>query len=138
MAKDKIKVVAGTIIQYGNKILMCKRAEKQAYGGEWSIPLGSVHSNESPINGAKREFFEETNIKLTGDIKLIDIITKEKGTMIYVYYKNSGKELMPDLENAKDGSEHTECGYFSYDELPFGDKQDEIYDIIKKVLGDRK
>jgi ADP-ribose pyrophosphatase YjhB (NUDIX family) len=128
MAKDKIKVVAGTIIQYGNKILMCKRAEKQAYGGEWSIPLGS----------AKREFFEETNIKLTGDIKLIDIITKEKGTMIYVYYKNSGKELMPDLENAKDGSEHTECGYFSYDELPFGDKQDEIYDIIKKVLGDRK
>ena len=130
-----MKVVAGTIIQYGNKVLMCKRAEKQAYGGQWSIPLGGVNSNESPIHGAKREFFEETNIKLTGDIKLIDIITKEKGTIIYVYYKNSGKEIIPDLENAKDGHEHTECGYFSYDELPFGDKYDEIYEIIKKVLG---
>ncbi len=54
-----MKVVSGTIIQYGDKVLMCKRAEKQAYGGEWSIPLGKVNTNESPINGAKREFFED-------------------------------------------------------------------------------
>ena len=130
-----MKVVAGTIIQYGDKVLMCKRAEKQAYGGQWSIPLGGVNPNESPINAAKREFYEETNIKLSGDIKLIDIITRDNGTIIYVYYKNSGKELIPDLENAKDGEEHTECGYYGKDELPFGEKNDEIYEIIKRVLG---
>lgn len=131
-----MKVVAGTIIQYGNKVLMCKRAEKQAYGGKWSIPIGGVNPNESPLNGAKREFFEETNIKLTGDIKLIDIITSENGTIIYVYYKNSGKELIPDLENAKDGREHDICGYYGKDELPFDDNDnDEIYKIIRKVLG---
>ena len=135
MKTHKIKVVAGTIIQYGDKVLMCKRAQKQAYGGQWSIPLGGVNENESPINGAKREFFEETNIRLTGDIKLIDIITRDNGTIIYVYYKNSGKELIPDLENAKDGKEHTECGYYGKDELPFGEKHDEIYEIIKRVLG---
>jgi ADP-ribose pyrophosphatase YjhB (NUDIX family) len=135
MNTDKMKVVSGTIIQYGDKVLMCKRAEKQAYGGEWSIPLGKVNTNESPINGAKREFFEETNIKLTGDIKLIDIITRDNGTIIYVYYKNSGKELIPDLENAKDGKEHTQCGYYGKDDLPFGEKYDEIYEIIKRVLG---
>jgi ADP-ribose pyrophosphatase YjhB (NUDIX family) len=135
MNTDKMKVVSGTIIQYGDKVLMCKRAEKQAYGGEWSIPLGKVNTNESQINGAKREFFEETNIKLTGDIKLIDIITRDNGTIIYVYYKNSGKELIPDLENAKDGKEHTQCGYYGKDDLPFGEKYDEIYEIIKRVLG---
>ena len=70
-----------------------------------------------------------------GDIKLIDIITKDNGTIIYVYYKDSGMELIPDLENAKDGHEHTECGYYSYDELPFeNEDDDEIYKIIARVL----
>jgi ADP-ribose pyrophosphatase YjhB (NUDIX family) len=135
MNSKKVKVVAGVIIQYGDKVLMCKRAENRTYAGQWSIPMGHVENNESPLNGAKREFFEETNIKLSGDIKLIDIITKDNGTIIYVYYKNSGKELMPDLENAKDGSEHDICGYFSYDELPFeNEDDDEIYEIISRVL----
>lgn len=135
MDSEKVKVAAGVIIQYGKKVLMCKRAENKVYGGQWSIPMGHVERNESPLNGATREFYEETNIKLGGDIKLIDIITKDSGTIIYVYYKNSGRELMPDLENAKDGYEHTECGYYSYDELPFeNEDDDEIYKIIARVL----
>lgn len=133
---EDIKIVSGVIIQHGNKVLMCKRAKGKSYGGQWSIPMGHLHKNESPLNGLKREFYEETNIKLTGDIKLIDILTRENGTIIYVYYKNSGKELNPDLENAKDGREHDICGYFSYDELPFDESSvDEIHKIIQKVLG---
>jgi len=135
MDSEKVKVAAGVIIQYGDKVLMCKRAENKVYGGQWSIPMGHVERNESPLNGATREFYEETNIKLGGDIKLIDIITKDSGTIIYVYHKNSGQELIPDLENAKDGFEHTECGYYSYDELPFeNEDDDEIYKIIARVL----
>lgn len=135
MDSEKVKVAAGVIIQYGDKVLMCKRAENKVYGGQWSIPIGHVERNESPLNGATREFYEETNIKLGGDIKLIDIITKDNGTIIYVYYKNSGRELIPDLENAKDGHEHTDCGYYSYDELPFeNEDDDEIYKIIARVL----
>ena len=135
MDSEKVKVAAGVIIQYGDKVLMCKREENKVYGGQWSIPLGHVERNESPLNGATREFYEETNIKLGGDIKLIDIITKDNGTIIYVYYKDSGMELIPDLENAKDGHEHTECGYYSYDELPFeNEDDDEIYKIIARVL----
>ena len=135
MDSEKVKVAAGVIIQYGDKVLMCKRAENKVYGGQWSIPIGHVERNESPLNGASREFYEETNIKLGGDIKLIDIITKDSGTIIYVYYKKSGLELIPDLENAKDGFEHTECGYYSYDELPFeNEDDDEIYKIIARVL----
>jgi len=135
MDSEKVKVAAGVIIQYGDKVLMCKREENKVYGGQWSIPMGHVERNESPLNGATREFYEETNIKLGGDIKLIDIITKDSGTIIYVYYKNSGRELIPDLENAKDGREHTECGYYSYEDLPFeNEDDDEIYKIIARVL----
>jgi hypothetical protein len=35
---------------------------------------------------------------------------------------------MPDLENAHDGFEHTECGYFSKDELP------KTTDVMKKFI----
>ena len=135
MNSEKVKVVSGVIVQSGDKVLMCKRAENKLYGGLWSIPIGHVEDNESPRDAAIREFFEETNIKLNNELKLIDIITENDGTRIYVYYINSDVQLIPDLENAKDGREHEICGYYSYDELPFeNEDDDEIYKIIARVL----
>ncbi len=130
-----MNVVSGVIIQSGDEVLMCKRAKNKAHGGKWSIPIGHVENDESPKNAAVREFFEETNIKLTGELKLIDIITEKNGTIIYVYYKNSDEKLIPDLENAKDGREHEMCSYFNIMNLPFENEHvDEIYKIIARVL----
>ena len=39
-----------------------------------------------------------------------------KGFM-YVYGLEVEDEIYPDLDNAKDGGEHSECGYFGVDEL---------------------
>ena len=41
---------------------------------------------------------------------------------------NLSDEVLPNLEKAKDGHEHTKCGYFSKDELP------QTTDKLKKVL----
>ena len=45
-----------------------------------------------------------------------------KGTkissMMYVFLIDVDKPIHPDLENAEYGEEHSECGYFSIDELP--------------------
>jgi hypothetical protein len=41
---------------------------------------------------------------------------------------NLSDEVLPNLEKAKDGHEHTECKYFSKDELP------QTTDKLKKVL----
>jgi hypothetical protein len=38
--------------------------------------------------------------------------------MMYVFGTDVKDEIHPDLENAIDGEEHTECGYFGMDELP--------------------
>jgi hypothetical protein len=43
--------------------------------------------------------------------------TKQKG-MMYVFGTDVEDEINPDLENAIDGEEHTECGYFSMNDLP--------------------
>jgi hypothetical protein len=47
---------------------------------------------------------------------------------MYVFVMNSADEELPDLKRAVDGKEHTECGYFSKDELP------PTTDKLKKVL----
>ena len=53
---------------------------------------------------------------------------------MYVYSLEVDKEIYPDLENAVDGGEHTECGYFGINNLPLDKKNDEFYNIIVKNL----
>ena len=53
---------------------------------------------------------------------------------MYVYSLEVDEEIYPDLENAVDGGEHTECGYFSISNLPLDKKNDEFYNIIVKNL----
>lgn len=131
-----MRVVSGVIIKSNNKVLMCKRSKGESLAGRWSIPSGHANPMESPLNAAKREFFEETNIRLKGTLKLIDMIKPKNGGIMYIYFKSSVNEIIPDLVNAKDGREHSECGYFTYDNLPFDkNDDDELYKIIRKVLG---
>lgn len=44
------------------KILITKRHPDKPYGGMWEISGGSVISGETPLEGAKRELFEETGL----------------------------------------------------------------------------
>lgn len=47
-------------------ILACERNDIR---GAWQIPQGGVNANEAPLNAAKRELFEETNITSVEFIK---------------------------------------------------------------------
>ena len=120
-----MKKYAGVIVRKDNKCLFCKRnANLKNFGGEWSIPGGKVEPDEEIPNAAQREFQEETNHHLTTPTYFLGVIkrmnregTKQKGVM-YVFGTDVDEEIHPDLENALDGDEHTECGYFSVDDLP--------------------
>ena len=48
---------------------------------------------------------------------------------MYIYFNDSPEEIIPNLETAKDGEEHSECGYFDKDELPTP-----ISDQLKKLI----
>jgi 8-oxo-dGTP pyrophosphatase MutT (NUDIX family) len=120
-----MKKYAGVIVRKDDKCLFCKRnADLNNFGGEWSIPGGSVEKGEEIPNAAQREFYEETAYQLETPIYFLGVIkrmnregTKQKG-MMYVFGTDVKDEIHPDLENAIDGEEHTECGYFGMDELP--------------------
>jgi ADP-ribose pyrophosphatase YjhB (NUDIX family) len=119
-----MKKSAGVIVKSGNKCLLCKRSNVETYSGEWSIPGGKVEPGEEIIDAANREFYEETNKTLTGELEFVGVMSRmnRKGTkissMMYVFLIDVDKPIHPDLENAEYGEEHSECGYFSIDDLP--------------------
>ena len=119
-----MKKYAGIIVRCDNKVLLCKRNSQTTLPGFWSCPAGSVEEDEPTKAAAIREFIEETDLPVLGDIEFAAIIkrynrdgSKVKG-MFYTYLMDVEEEMFPDLENAYDGDEHTECGYFGKDELP--------------------
>ena len=136
----EFKRYAGVLVKNKNKVLLCKRAPKESMPGVWSIPSGHIEEGESPLDGALREFEEETNIKLPSKLQLISFINrykkdlKTKKGMVYVFYYDSEKELIPDLDKAKDGHEHTECAYFSKNDIPETRDNEQLTKIIEKVL----
>jgi len=136
----KFQRYAGVILKKNNKVLLCKRAPEKSLPNTWSIPSGHLEDGESPGQGAIREFYEETNIELGTDISLVGFLNKmrkdgiTKKGIVYVFFKETGEDVKPDLENASDGFEHTECRFFSKEELPEQKENEDLIKIIKKLL----
>jgi ADP-ribose pyrophosphatase YjhB (NUDIX family) len=130
-----MKKYAGVLLKNRNKVLLCKRAPGEIRANTWSIPCGHIEEDEKPKDAAIREFKEETNINLDTSIKLLDFIkTENDNGIIFVFFKEVEKEIEPDLEKAKDGHEHTKCGYFNLIDIPIKDKKDDLYKIISKIV----
>jgi ADP-ribose pyrophosphatase YjhB (NUDIX family) len=136
---ERTKRYGGIIVKCNNEVLLCKRNNFGDLPGVWSIPAGKLGKTENALVGAKREFFEETNIEVKDNIKLVGFINRKtrdgestKGLM-YVFLYEVNEKIYPDLENAIDGEEHTECGYFTEETLPM-DKNDQLYLLIKNIL----
>lgn len=136
----KFQRYAGVVLKKGNKVLLCKRSPEKSLPNTWSIPSGHLEDGESPGQGAIREFYEETNIELGTDIGLVGFLNKmrkdgiTKKGIVYVFFKETEEDLKPDLENASDGFEHTECRFFSKEELPEQKENEDLIKIIKKLL----
>jgi 8-oxo-dGTP pyrophosphatase MutT (NUDIX family) len=135
-----LKRYSGVILKCKNKVLLCKRAKGQSLANQWSVPVGGIEKNESPDDAARREFMEETDIKLPAQIEFIDIINKyqkdgtTKDGVFFVFKSDINKEILPDLDNAEDGDEHSECRYFTTNDLPITKDNKDLMKIIKKII----
>ena len=67
-------VVEIMTIACASKILVTKRHPCKHFGNTWEFTAGSVLAGESSRDGARRELFEETGIKVSAE-KLIHIAT---------------------------------------------------------------
>lgn len=53
--------------------------------GAWSIPKGEFTENEDPLDAAKREFFEETGITISGSFRPLRTIRQKDGKLVYAW-----------------------------------------------------
>ena len=98
--KNDTNRVSKIISTFNNKFLML-----QTKNGQFELPGGHIQRGESPIDGAKREFFEETGV----DIKKIKQISSNSSRVLYrCYIKTS---------NIKLSSEHKSFRFVSEREL---------------------
>jgi ADP-ribose pyrophosphatase YjhB (NUDIX family) len=136
----KFERYSGIIVKNKDKVLLCKRAPNKSLPNIWSIPSGHIEDGESPGQAAIREFFEETNIEIPTDIELVGFLNKyrkdgeTKKVMVYVFFKETKEQVKPDLEKALDGHEHTECRFFTKENLPNEKGNEDLMKIIKNIL----
>lgn len=64
------KIVTGCIVEWQDRILLCKRAIEPRYGW-WTLPAGFMETGESTTQAARRETLEEAN----ADVEILDLYT---------------------------------------------------------------
>ncbi len=65
--------VAGAILVWQDKVLLCKRAIEPRYG-LWTLPAGFMENNETVHQAAIREAIEEANVQ-AGPLKLFGVFS---------------------------------------------------------------
>ncbi len=135
------KTYTGVVVKCDNKVLLAKRNNQGAFPGMWSIFGGKLEEGESTMEGAKREFFEETSVDIKGkDLKFVGLIPRHtrdgkkiKGLM-YVYLLEVETCVEPDLGSAIDGEEHTEWKYFDLNEIESEKTGQYMYKLLEIIL----
>lgn len=57
---------AGVLVRCGDRVFVAQRSLHCHNGGTWAIPGGALDLDESPLEGALREFAEEIGHELAG------------------------------------------------------------------------
>jgi len=132
--KKKIGVGIGILLMKKGKILLGKRhdnpikADSELHGeGTWTMPGGKLEYGETFEEGAVRETFEETGIKLN-KTKII-CINEDKN--IYAHYVTIGLycEDFEGYPQVMEPDEVTEWRWFTISEMP-----KKIFEPTKNVL----
>ena len=115
---------AGIAYFFNDTLLCCQNNE-----GRWGIPKGHIHIDETPEEGALREFTEETQIILNKPIKFSHKAKKKNGGDFNIFMSKGNKKFTPHINH-----EHMDWGYFPIDNLPtpFDERVIKVIDNINE------
>ena len=117
-------IVTGCIPEYGNQILLCRRAIEPRYG-LWTLPAGFMENGESTQQGAARETWEEAKAKVD-DLTLYTVFNLPHISQVYMLFR--AKLLNLDFAP---GQESLEVKLFDEADIPW----DELaFPVVKETL----
>ncbi|MET0389487.1 MAG: NUDIX hydrolase [Polyangiales bacterium] len=110
-------VVVTTIVAQGSRVLLCHRATAPA-AGTWGLPGGFLECAETLEEGAARETWEETGVRLDPNtLRLHALSTLPDLDEVYVGFLVQLSEA--DEVRLVCGAEHTEVRFFEEAEVPW-------------------
>jgi|TARA_R100000781_G_C4068810_1_gene123748 8-oxo-dGTP pyrophosphatase MutT (NUDIX family) len=120
------KHAAGIAYVVGDEMLCVQNTN-----GRWEIPKGHIQVDETPEEGAHREFTEETQIMLSKPIKFSHKAKKSNGGDFHVFTCKGDKKITAHI-----GHEHIDWGYYKINELPepFDDRVIKVVDNLTESL----
>jgi ADP-ribose pyrophosphatase YjhB (NUDIX family) len=108
------KIVAGCLLVWEEKVLLCKRAIEPRYG-YWTLPAGFMENGESTMEGAAREAVEEANA-YSDNLRLFGIFNLPRISQVYIMFRGTLKDGICSV-----GEESLEVGLFRKDDIPWDD-----------------
>jgi ADP-ribose pyrophosphatase YjhB (NUDIX family) len=114
IAYENPKIVVGSVVRDGNRILMCRRAIEPRIG-YWTIPAGYLEMHETPADGARREAREEADAELALD-GLLAVYTVPRLSQVQLIFRATlaAPHFAPGIENL-------EVELFSWENIPWND-----------------
>ena len=79
------RMIVGVLPTYKEKVLLCQRAIEPRKG-LWTLPAGFLENNESTVEGAIRECFEESCARVV-DVSLYGLYDIPHIHQVYVFYR---------------------------------------------------
>ena len=112
---------------------MCKRSQKGSLPGICSVPGGHLEKGEKIEEGAIREFREETGLQIIDNLDYVATLNGGSRSKYYLFMYEIGRKVDIDLDEARDGHEHTECGWFKKENLP-EDTEKQLFFVINETF----
>ena len=112
----KPKRIGAVVVVSEGQVLLVKRAENAGkYPNFWAVPMGHVEDGEKFIQGAHREFQEETKLDIDiNSLVYLDTIKDTKYNRIVGLFTIE----LPNKPEPELDEEHSDWGYYSTDSLP--------------------
>jgi ADP-ribose pyrophosphatase YjhB (NUDIX family) len=111
---DNPKVVVGSVARWKDAILLCRRAIMPRKGF-WTLPAGYPELNESAMEGAMREAWEEAQAKIAID-GLLAVYNIPRISQVQLIFRAT--LVTPDVAA---GPESQEVAMFRWDDIPWRD-----------------
>ena len=118
------KVVVGCIPQWGDRLLLCRRAIEPR-SGLWTLPAGFLENDETTMQGAMRETWEEAAARVEVQ-QLYALFSLPHINQVYVMFRAKLLDL-----NFKPGTESTDVRLYRESEIPWNEI---AFPVIEQTL----